>query len=164
VPAPTPVKAQKTRIVRPGKHDDVPMADTGDVVSVADAVDPSAPKVAKKNKRSGKTNETTIVGLGPVLGDHDDETTAKTMGASEASLSQVPTAARLTIAALARGESVEADLFIDERPAGQAPRTVTVMPGRHVVRAELKGHHPAEKRIDAGSGTHSVKLVLVRKR
>ena len=76
-PSATPNKHEKTRIGRPDKGDDIPMADNDDVVSVADAVDPSLPPPSKKNKKSGKTNETTLIGLGPVVGGEDDETTAR---------------------------------------------------------------------------------------
>jgi hypothetical protein len=88
------------------------------------------------------------------LGDsHDDQTFVGQ--APEAPPGATPRGAsttRLFITALSQGRPVAASLFIDRKPFGETPRTLTLLAGRRTLRLEANGFKSIERSVNLVAG------------
>lgn len=135
-----PVEAESTRLIakytpKTGPvSDEIPLAANEDVVSVANPVGDG-----ESHTQLFSTDATWV---GPAL-----KPQARSAPAPSVKTGQV------RVIATQKGRAVSASVTIDGGQRATTPRSVSLPPGRHLIRGELKGARPVERSVDVIAGT-----------
>jgi serine/threonine-protein kinase len=147
-PPSVPPPSDTTEAPRAPSSDAVPMADSGDVVSV--------PGIAVGESHSDLK---TVVMRVDDMEDRPHRTTAPEHAVEEAP----PKTGQLRIVVTARGKAANAAVSVDGVYEGVTPRTLTLTEGAHRVKIEMAGYKAVEREASVVAGTSTNLRVVLEK-